>query len=86
MLETFKDIQTSRGNFKEIKYQHKIKLDTGSETQKQNLYKELVTSMFIDQMTWINDKDHIRKINQDNAVDSLKTAEVSEKMAVKIYE
>lgn len=85
-LASFKDIQTSRGNFKEIKYQHKIKLDTGNETQKQNLYKELVTSMFIDQMTWINDKSHIRKINQDNAVDSLEIAEKSEQMAIKLNE
>ena len=86
ILATFKDIQTSRGNFKEIKYKHKIKLDTGNETQKQILYQELVTSMFKDQMAWINDVNHVRKINQDNAVNSLEIAEVSEKSSFKIYE
>lgn len=84
-VESFEEIQISKGNFKDIKYHYKIKMDSGIALQKQNLYKELVTSMFIDQMTWINDKTHIRKINQDNAVDSLKIAEVSEKMAIKIY-
>ncbi len=84
-VESFEEIQISKANFKDIKYQYKIKMDSGVALQKQNLYKELVTTMFIDQMTWINNQTHIRKINQDNAVDSLKIAEVSEKMAVKIY-
>ena len=78
-------MQISKGNFKDINYQYKIKMDSGVALQKQNLYKELVANMFIDQMTWINDKTHIRKINQDNAVDSLKIAEVSENRAIKIY-
>jgi predicted dehydrogenase len=85
-LESFDELQISKGNFKNIKYKYKIKLDTGNDTQKQNLYKELVMSMFIDQMTWINDNTHIRKINQDNAINSLKIAERSEQLAIKLNE
>ncbi|MFT4972595.1 MAG: putative dehydrogenase [Saprospiraceae bacterium] len=83
--QSFEEMQISKGNFKDIKYHYKIKIDSGVSLQKQNLYKELVANMFIDQMTWISDKTHIRKINQDNAVDSLRIAEVSENMATKIY-
>jgi predicted dehydrogenase len=86
IAESFDAVQISRGNFKDIKYQYKIKLDTGNETQKYTLYADLVSSMFKDQMTWINDNSHIRKINQDNAVTSLKIAEVSEQKATKLNE
>lgn len=86
IIESFEEIQISKANFKEIKFNYKIKMDSGDETKKQSLYKELVTAMFLDQMAWINDNSHIRKINDDNAVESLEIAVVSEKMAVKIVE
>lgn len=74
----------SRGRFKEIKYQFKIRLDTGDKVQKDPLYKELVSAMFKDQIAWIKDRSHSRKIDQQNAVNSLKLAEDAELMAVKI--
>jgi hypothetical protein len=40
--------------------------------------------MLKDQIAWINDSNHIRKINQDNAVSSLQLAVDSEMMATKI--
>jgi len=86
MVESFDEVQISKGNFKDVKYQCKIKLDTGNETQKYTRYAELVSSMFKDQMTWINDNSHVRKINQNNAINSLEIAVMSEKMAIKLYE
>jgi len=86
IIDYFEKSKVSRGRFKDINYQYKLKLDTGDDVQKQTLYQELVSSMFIDQRAWINNKSHIRKINQDNAVNSLEIAEISENLAIKIHE
>ena len=71
-----------RGRFKTITYAHKISLDTGNAVQKQNLYQELVTSMFTDQVAWIRDRSHVRAINQDNAVTSLEMAVEADRLAM----
>ena len=84
IIDKSKTLNLSRGRFKEIPYQYKIKLDTGDTVEKQSLYQQLVTSMFKDQVAWINNHSHIRKITQDNAVNSLQIAEVSEQLAIKI--
>ncbi len=72
---------TTRGRFKAINYRYKIALDTGDAVKKDTLYQELVTSMFVDQTTWIRDRNHKRVIDQDNAVNSLAMAVISEHMA-----
>ena len=74
--------RSCRGRFKEILYTYKLTLDTGAGVQKQTLYQELVTKMFKDQLAWIKDPTHRRKINQDNAVNSLKVAEEAEALAI----
>ena len=74
----------AKGRFKTITYQYKISLDTGHAVEKQSLYQALVRAMLNDQIAWIDDRNHIRKINQDNAVSSLQLAEESEMMATKI--
>ena len=85
LLESHESSKMVRGRFKEIHYQYKIKLDTGDAVQKQTLYKELVTKMFKDQLEWICNRNHIRKIDQNNAIQSLQLAEESEQMAAKLY-
>jgi hypothetical protein len=85
IIEKFEPLQISKGRFKDISWQYKLKLDTGDAIQKQTLYQELVTGMIKDQLTWINNNSHIRKINQDNAVNSLQLAEISEQVANKIF-
>ena len=84
IIDEFKTPEVSLGRFNEIQYQYKLKLDTGHTVQKQHLYQQLVREMFIDQLCWINDRTHIRKINADNAVNSLQMAEDSERIAIKI--
>ncbi|MGC4021762.1 MAG: Gfo/Idh/MocA family oxidoreductase [Cyclobacteriaceae bacterium] len=83
-VETYDQPHIAQGRFKEIKYKYKIKLDTGDSVQKQTLYQELVTKMFVDQLRWIRDKSHIRKVDQDNAVSSLKLAEEAESLSVRL--
>lgn len=84
IIEEFKTPEVSLGRFNEIQYQYKLKLDTGHTVQKQTLYQQLVRDMFIDQLCWINDRTHIRKINAGNAVNSLQMAEDSERIAIKL--
>jgi predicted dehydrogenase len=86
IVEHFETPRLSRGRFKEILYQYKLKLDSGDAIQKQTLYQELVAGMFRDQLAWIYDRAHVRKINADNAVSSLEMAENAELLANKIYE
>jgi hypothetical protein len=84
IVEHFETLQTSKGRFKEIQYQYKVKLDTGNNIKKQTLYQELVRDMFKDQLAWIKDRNHIRRINQDNAVNSLQIAGECEQLAAKV--
>lgn len=83
-IESYEQPRTTRGRFKEIKYKFKIKLDTRDSVQKQTLYQELVTKMFVDQIAWMKDRSHKRKIDQHNAVNSLRIAEAAEHNAIKI--
>jgi predicted dehydrogenase len=41
---------------------------------KQELYQQLLTAMITDQFNWIKDPSHIRVIDEDNAVQSLRVA------------
>ena len=83
-IESHEQPRTARGRFKEIKYKFKIKLDTGGSVQKQTLYQELVTKMFVDQVAWIKDRSHKRKVDQHNAVNSLRIAEMADHTAIKL--
>jgi hypothetical protein len=86
LLESHESSKMVKGRFKQIHYKYKIKLDTGDVVQKQTLYQELVTKMFEDQFNWIRDRKHIRKIDQNNAVNSLWIAEEAERIAAKIID
>jgi predicted dehydrogenase len=85
ILERNAEAKVCKGRFKEISYNYKIKFNSGEALPKQALYQQLVTDMFKDQLAWITDRSHVRKITSDNAVNSLKLAERSEKMASKIF-
>jgi predicted dehydrogenase len=74
-----------RGNFKEIFYQYKIHLDTGEAMGKQDLYQFLLREFLEDQISWVHDRSHTRRITDDNAVHSLILAEEAEIRAEKIY-
>jgi predicted dehydrogenase len=76
---------STKGRFKEIKYKYKLRLITSENVKKSALYKELVTDMFEDQMAWINDSNHVRKVDQNNAVNSLKLAVDAEHMASTVF-
>jgi predicted dehydrogenase len=73
-----------RGNFKDISYQYKIHFNTGEAMGKQDLYQFLLREFFEDQMSWLHNRSHVRKITDNNAVDSLVLAEEADNQAERI--
>lgn len=84
MAEEFSPVQQSRGRFKAMDVGYKIRLYTGKNTEKQALYQQLVQDMFRDQLRWLQDTSHVRLIDQNNAVNSLKLAVDANDLAIKI--
>ena len=64
-----------RGKFRDIHFDALITLESGDIAEKMDRYEQLVTSMIRDQWEWIQDRTHIRKIDETNAVESLRMAE-----------
>ena len=67
--------QVAHGRFKEIHFNKLITLEQGDSLEKDNRYRELLVAMIQDQWSWINDQTHVRVIDHQNAVESLRMAE-----------
>jgi predicted dehydrogenase len=83
VLEQTAALQTARGRFKPVHYQQKIVLDTGNAQSKTEVYEGLVRGMFDEQLQWLADQGSARRIDADNAVDSVSMAERAEKIALR---
>jgi predicted dehydrogenase len=68
-----------KGKFKEIQYDSLITMESGHISIKMDRYEQLVTSMLQDQWNWIRDRTYKRKIDDTNAVESLRMAEEATK-------
>lgn len=66
---------TVTGHFKQIQYDVLATITSGNIRDKMGRYEQLVIRMLRDQWAWIRDKNHIRKIDDRNAVESLAVAE-----------
>ncbi len=62
----------------------KIRLETGDDHLKYNIYRQLLTDMLADQVAWIKNRNHQRLITGENAFNSVKMAETANDMAVKL--
>ncbi len=71
--------QKARGKFRDIHFDALITMTAGDITDKMDRYDQLVTSMIRDQWSWIKDHSHRRKIDDNNAVESLRIAEEATK-------
>jgi hypothetical protein len=69
------------GRFKKIDCDYEIRISAGNAEDKQSRYKELLTRMLSDQLDWIKDHNHIRIIDGNNAIESLRIAESASRMA-----
>lgn len=68
-------IKKVKGRFTDIHFDEHITIEYGDVSQKQNRYSEILIGMLNDQWKWIRDRTHTRVIDDNNAVDSLRTAE-----------
>ena len=81
VLEQWNERQHARGRFKSLEFDLKIRLDTGVIRPKLAVYEDLVRAMFEDQLGWLADRSHKRKIDARNAIQSLAVAVGADRMA-----
>ena len=72
------------GKFAEIIFDHQVTVESGNSTEKQNRYQQMLTAMLQDQWSWIKNKNHVRMINDNNAVESLRMAEQAKQIAQRL--
>ncbi|HUR30937.1 MAG TPA: Gfo/Idh/MocA family oxidoreductase [Saprospiraceae bacterium] len=75
ILSEHAELQKVTGKFFEIGFNIKATITSGNLDDKMDRYEQLVISMITDQWDWIKDRNHIRVIDQTNAVESLRIAE-----------
>ncbi len=81
VIERWDAPQHAHGRFKPIEYDRKIRLDTGVIQPKLAVYETLLRSMFEDQLGWLADRSHKRKIDASNATQSLAVAVAADRLA-----
>lgn len=63
---------------------HQIILETGDNSLKYTIYQQLLTNMLADQIQWLNNRNHVRRITGENALNSVKMAEQANDSATRI--
>ena len=67
--------QSAKGRFKRIGFDHHVPITYGDDSQKMNVYADLLRRMIIDQRAWILDHSLERVTDEENAVESLRIAQ-----------
>ena len=73
--------RAARGRFKNIDISQEIEMIHAPVVEKQRRYCELLRSLFADQLAWLRDRTHVRKITEQNGRDSLALAEAATRFA-----
>ncbi len=73
--------RAARGRFKDIDISQQIEIHHQSCDDKQRRYCELLRDLFSDQLAWLHNRDHVRKITERNGRDSLALAETATGLA-----
>ncbi len=60
-----------RGRFKELDVYQLVELNGGDEHIKLHLYGDLVRALFEDQVAWVRDRGHTRRLTEKNGRDSV---------------
>lgn len=81
VVEQWDEPQHVRGRFKPIEFELKMRLDTGVIQPKLAVYEGLLRAMFEDQLHWLADRSHKRKVDAGNATQSLAVAVDADRMA-----
>lgn len=75
------EAHSATGRFKNISYDHMVTVESGDDSDKMQIYEQLLKCMIKDQWDWILDNAHMRTIDGRNAVESLRIAELSTTLA-----
>ena len=75
--------QKMSGRFSDLSSDDLVIIEYGSSAEKQNRYQQMLTDMLQDQWSWIRNNDHIRTIDDNNAVESIRMAEHAKEIAQK---
>ena len=70
-----------QGRHKTLDVYQMIELSWGDGTNKSHRYGELLRAMMTDQLAWIRDHSHARKITEANGRDSLAVACAADRLA-----
>lgn len=65
----------ARGRFSEIIFDAHVTIEHGNSKEKQTRYQQMLTGMLQDQWAWVQDRKHVRVIDDSNAVESLRISE-----------
>ncbi|MGI8950075.1 MAG: Gfo/Idh/MocA family protein [Chitinophagaceae bacterium] len=74
-----------KGRFAEIIFDEHVTIEFGNREDKQKRYQQMLSAMITDQWNWIKNKNHIRVIDETNAIQSLKVAEQATKVSKRFY-
>jgi predicted dehydrogenase len=69
------------GRFANIGYDHHITFDYEDKLGKQGRYRKMLSAMLQDQWDWIRDRQHVRVVDDNNAVESIRVAEQATNIA-----
>jgi predicted dehydrogenase len=75
------DALSARGRFKNIAFDHLITLEYGRDSDKMRIYEQLLQSLIRNQWDWILDNSVDRAVDGQNAVESLRIAELAATLA-----
>ena len=70
-----------RGRDKEVDVYQRVDMTDGEGDLKMRRYGELLRALFADQVAWIRDRGHNRRITEDNGLDSLCVASTADRLA-----
>ena len=73
-----------KGRFLNIVFDDEVTIDCESPAGKEARYQQMLRDMLHDQWKWIVNKNHVRIVDDSNAVDSIKMAERAKRIAVKM--
>ena len=76
--------RAARGRFKDIDIFQQIEIVHDPGNDKQRRYCELLRALFTDQLAWLRDRTHKRKITEQNGRDSLFMAETASQLSLAI--
>ena len=73
--------RAARGRHKQMDVSQRIELHHGLGVEKMRRYCELLRAFFGDQLAWLQDREHVRKVTERNGRDSLAMAAAASRLA-----